>query len=67
MLSLIIQRLHSKTYWIALIGSILTIAEANYNLFDFLLPPRLTVFGPLIWPIIMIFLRELTTKPLDEK
>ena len=67
MLEIFRQRFASKTYCAALIGAILTIVEANYGVLAMLLPPRLMPYSPLIFPIVMIFCREITTSALSEK
>lgn len=61
------ERLHSKTYWAALIGAILTIVEAQYGLLTTLLPPAVMPYAPLIFPVVMAVLREFTTMALEDK
>ena len=61
------ERVHSKTYWAALIGAILTIVEAQYGLLAPLLPPAVMPYAPLIFPIAMAVLREFTTMALQDK
>ena len=61
------ERFHSKTYWAALIGAILTIVEAQFGLLAPLLPTAVMPYAPLIFPIAMAVLREFTTMALEDK
>jgi len=64
---LLIQRLKSKTYWAALIMSALTIIEANTGLLAGLLPASLRPYSSLIFPMVMMVMREFTTTALADK
>jgi len=63
----IIQRFKSKTYWLAMIGAVLSVLEINNGLItDFVgadMRPYLVAF----WPVVMLFAREITTTALSEK
>lgn len=63
----IIQRLKSKTYWVAIIGAILTIMDTNSQLFAGLIPAPYSQYLTMLWPIVMIALREVTTTALADK
>ena len=63
----ILQRLQSKTYWVALIGALLTIIEANSGFISSFLPADYAKYAVMLWPVLMLTLRELTTTALSEK
>jgi len=63
----IIKRLKSKTYWAAIIGALLLVLEQNSGVFSAHLPESVRSIAVLIWPVLMVALRELTTKPVSEK
>lgn len=63
----ILQRLKSKTYWAAVIAALLTIAEANSGLLSSLLPAGYSHYAVMLWPILMLTLREVTTTALADK
>ena len=63
----LIQRLKSKTYWAALVGALLTIVEANSGFFGQYIPMPYRTYAVLLWPILMLVLREVTTTALSEK
>ena len=63
----IIQRLKSKTYWVAVTGSLLTLVEMNSGFLSGLLPPEYTKYALMLWPILMLTLREVTTGALADK
>ncbi len=63
----IIQRLKSKTYWAAILGALLTIVEANSGFISTLLPAAYAKFAVMLWPVLMLTLRELTTTALADK
>jgi len=67
MLTLILQRLHSKTYWVALVGALLTIIEANSGFISGFLPPVYGKYAVMLWPVLMLTLREVTTTALADK
>lgn len=64
---LILQRLKSKTYRVALLGIVLTIIETNSQFIAGLLPGELAKFAILIWPVAMLTLSEVTTTALSAK
>lgn len=61
------KRLKSKTYWAGISMAILTIVEANQQIIASLLPPKYHPYTPLIFPIVMLALREVTTSALADK
>lgn len=66
-MNLIWQRLQSKTYIAALILSVLTILEANFQVLALLVPPKYQPYTPLIFPLAMMVCREFTKEALGEK
>jgi branched-subunit amino acid ABC-type transport system permease component len=66
-MSIIIQRLKSKTYWAAIIGALLTGLDAQSGFFSQYCPLEYRPFIPMFWPVLMLILRELTTSALSEK
>ena len=63
----LIQRLKSKTYWTAIIGALLTIVEANSGFFGQYIPMPYRTYIVMLWPVLMLALREVTTTALAEK
>ena len=63
----IIQRLKSKTYWVALVGALLTDIEANSGFIGQFLPSPYRTYIVMLWPVLMLVLRELTTTALADK
>lgn len=63
----IIQRLKSKTYWAAILGTVLVVLEQNAGIFSAYLPAHMRQFAVLFWPVAMIALREVTKTPVSEK
>jgi uncharacterized membrane protein len=63
----IIQRLKSKTYWVAILGAALTIVEANANFLSGFLPAEYSKYAIMAWPILMLTLREVTTSAISDK
>lgn len=63
----IIKRLKSKTYWAAIIGATFVVVEQNAQFFSHYLPESMRQLSILMWPVLMIALRELTDKPVSEK
>jgi len=66
-MSAIIQRLKSKTYWTAIIGALLVIIEQNSGVFSLYLPQEVRTAAVMLWPVLMIALREVTTSALSDK
>ena len=67
MLDLIIQRLKSKTYRVAIIGALLSAIEANSGFFSQYIPLPERSYIVMLWPVLMLALREVTTTALAEK
>lgn len=63
----IIQRLKSKTYWVAIVGALLTVIEANSGFIGQFVPAPYRAYIIMLWPVLMLVLRELTTTALAEK
>ena len=63
----IVQRLKSKTYWVAIVGALLTVIEANSGFLGQLVPAPYRAYIIMLWPVLMLVLRELTTSALAEK
>ncbi len=63
----VVQRLKSKTYWAAIIGALLIILEQHSGFFAAYIPEQYRVTILMLWPILMITLREVTTTALREK
>ena len=66
-LSGIVQRLKSKTYWTAIIGALLIVVEQSSGLFSAYLPEEMRTIAVLLWPVLMITLREITKTSIEEK
>jgi len=63
----IIARLKSKTYWAAILGTTLVIVEQNSGVFSQFMPESMRSLTVLMWPVLMIMLREVTTTALADK
>lgn len=63
----IICRFKSKTYWAALLMGTFTVIEANQGIIANLVPTAYHAYTPLIFPIVMMWCREITKTALDEK
>jgi len=59
-MNLILQRLKSKTYWVAIVGALLTIIEANSGFIGQFVPAPYRAYIIMLWPVLMLVLRELT-------
>lgn len=66
-LELIIQRLKSKTYLTALALALLSAIEVNLQLVSQFIPLEYRSYLIMIWPVVMLTLREVTTAALSEK
>jgi uncharacterized membrane protein len=63
----IVKRLKSKTYWAAILGTALVVLEQNGGIISGYLPAEYRSLAVLMWPVLMIALREVTTKPVVDK
>jgi len=63
----ILQRLKSKTYWTAITMALLTVAELNGAFITQWVPAEYRVYLLMLWPVVMITLREITTTALSSK
>jgi uncharacterized membrane protein len=63
----IIQRLKSKTYWVAILGALLTAVEVNSGFLGSFIPMPYRNYVILLWPVLMVLLREVTTSALADK
>jgi len=66
-MDMLIQRLKSKTYWVAFIGALLTVVEVNSGFLSTFLPEQYRWYTIMLWPVIMLVLREVTTVALADK
>lgn len=63
----IIKRLKSKTYWAAILGTVLVVLEKGGGVLSGYLPADMRALAVLFWPVLMIALREATTGPVSDK
>ena len=63
----IVKRLKSKTYWSAIVGALLLVIEHNSGIFSAYLPESVRSMAVLLWPVLMVALREVTTSALSDK
>jgi len=63
----LLQRFKSKTYWVALIGALLTAVEVNSGFLGSFIPMPYRNYVILLWPVLMVILREVTTSALSDK
>ena len=63
----ILQRLKSKTYWVAVIGALITAVELNSNVLGSFIPVPYRNYVIMLWPVLMLTLREVTTTALADK
>ena len=66
-MNLILQRLKSKTYWVAFVGALLTAVELNSNFLGSFIPLPYRNYVIMLWPVLMLTLREVTTTALADK
>lgn len=66
-MNLLLQRLKSRTYWIAIIGALLTAIEVNSGFLGSFVPMPYRDYIIMLWPVLMLFLREITTSALTDK
>ena len=66
-MNLLLQRLKSKTYMTAIVGALLTIIEANSGFISGFLPAAYAKYAVMLWPVLMLTLREITTSALADK
>ena len=66
-MELILQRLKSRTYWCALVGALLTAVELNSNFLGSFIPLPYRNYVIMLWPVLMLTLREVTTTALADK
>jgi hypothetical protein len=67
LISLVAQRLKSKTYAAAAIGTALTVLELNYDLFSLFIPEAYKPLTVILWPLVMLVMREATNEALASK
>lgn len=63
----ITSRLKSKTYWTAIIGAFFMVLEHNSGVFSAFLPESIRSMAVVMWPVLMVALREVTTEPVSKK
>jgi len=66
-MNLILQRLKSRTYWVAILGALLTAVEVNSGFLGSFIPMPYRNYVILLWPVLMVLLREVTTSALADK
>jgi uncharacterized membrane protein len=66
-MNLVFQRFKSKTYWVAIIGALLTAVEANSGFLGSFIPMPYRNYIIMLWPVLMLVLREITTTALADK
>jgi hypothetical protein len=66
-LTLLKQRLTSKTYWAGIILALLTVVEVKSGIAASYLPPEYQPYLIAVWPIIMLLMREVTVTALSDK
>lgn len=67
MLEILRQRLASKTYQVALVGALLTILETNMGFITGYVPVEYRTYLIMLWPVVMLSLREVTKTALADK
>jgi hypothetical protein len=63
----VLQRFKSRTYWAAIILAALTIIEAQYSVVATLVSKEMLPYLPLIFPLAMMVLREITKTAIADK
>jgi uncharacterized membrane protein len=63
----ILQRFKSKTYWVAIVGALLTAVELNSGFLGSFIPMPYRNYVILLWTVLMVILREVTTSALSDK
>jgi uncharacterized membrane protein len=63
----LLQRFKSKTYWVAIVGALLTAVELNSGFLGSFIPMPYRNYVILLWPVLMVILREVTTSALSDK
>jgi len=66
-MNLLLQRFKSKTYWVAVIGALLTAIEVNSGFLGQFVSMPYRDYIIMLWPVLMLFLREITTSALTDK
>ena len=61
------QRLKSKTYWLAIVGAVLTVVEVQGGFFSQYVADVYRPFLVMFWPVFMMIAREATTNALSDK
>ena len=63
----LLQRFKSRTYWVAIVGALLTAIELNSGFLGQYIPMPYRNYIILLWPVLMVILREVTTSALSDK
>jgi hypothetical protein len=66
-LTLLKQRLTSKTYWAGIILALLTVVEVKAGIIAAYLPVEYQPYLIAVWPVVMMLMREVTTTALADK
>jgi uncharacterized membrane protein len=63
----LVKRFKSKTYWLAVVGAILTAVEVQGGFFSQYVAEAYRPLLVMFWPVLMLMAREVTTTALSEK
>jgi hypothetical protein len=66
-LTLLKQRLTSKTYWAGIILALLTVVEIKVGIVAAYLPLEYQPYLIAVWPAVMLLMREVTVTALSDK
>jgi hypothetical protein len=66
-ITLLKQRLTSKTYWAGIILALLTVVEVKVGIVATYIPPQYQPYLIAVWPVVMMLMREVTTTALSDK
>lgn len=67
MIEIIKQRLKSKTYWLAVAVILFQTVDQFHGQIAGLFGAHVSLAINVLWPVLFMAVRELTTKPLSEK
>lgn len=67
MLDIIKQRLKSKTYWLAVAIILFQTIDQFHGQVAALFGAKVSLAINILWPVLFMAVRELTTQPLSEK
>ena len=67
LIAFVAQRLKSKTYAAATLGTLITFADLNFDLLSLFVPEGYKPLLIVLWPVLMLVMREATTEALSSK